>query len=257
MILLEAIQQANTAAEIETLAFANIQEFQSFLDKYDYSNYPINIVLPYTSNGTTNGIGIRKSIVNLQGYVVTRIAQDTNDWRSLDLETEYIHPMRVLAMGFIQALLDTSIIDHDRSSSVSDVITPQYQFLNAHTFGVGYTINLPIIENACYSAEYVLPASLAPYKVYSALITQSGTSNPTVTVLRNTLGVNITWTRTGDGEYQGVSTNAFTELKTWYVILGKQGFEFMELYRSNASTMVIKSFDGNLNKTPIEIRVYS
>lgn len=147
--LLTAIQQANVIAEIETLAFANVQEFHGFLDKYEFANYPINIVLPYTSNGTTNAIGIRKSIVNLQGYVVTRITEDTNDFRSLDLEAAYIQQMRTYAISFIHGLLETSVIDHDRSREVSDVITPIYQFLNAHTFGVQYSIQLPIIETAC------------------------------------------------------------------------------------------------------------
>jgi len=45
-----------------------------------------------------------------------------------------------------------------------------------------------------------------PYKVYTALMSQNGTSNPTVTVLENTLG-EIDWVRTGTGEIIGENTN--------------------------------------------------
>jgi hypothetical protein len=40
-----------------------------------------------------------------------------------------------------------------------------------------------------------------PYKVYTAKITQTGTGNPTVTVLQNTLGSDLVWTRSTTGVY--------------------------------------------------------
>ena len=53
--------------------------------------------------------------------------------------------------------------------------------------------------------------------VYKALFTQTGTSNPVVSVLNssdsNYLG-DITWTRSSEGLYIGTKTGAFTENKT-------------------------------------------
>jgi hypothetical protein len=40
-----------------------------------------------------------------------------------------------------------------------------------------------------------------PYKVYSALLTQSGTDAPVATILENTLGYDITWGYIGIGVY--------------------------------------------------------
>jgi hypothetical protein len=40
-----------------------------------------------------------------------------------------------------------------------------------------------------------------PYKTYVAKISQSGTSDPVITVLENTTGWTLTWTRGGAGSY--------------------------------------------------------
>lgn len=49
-----------------------------------------------------------------------------------------------------------------------------------------------------------------PYKVYTALLTQSGTDAPVATVLENTLGGDVVWTRDGTGQYRGTLNGAFT-----------------------------------------------
>lgn len=54
----------------------------------------------------------------------------------------------------------------------------------------------------------------APYKVYTATITQSGVSAPVATVLENTLGGAVTWTYNSVGAYNIVSDGLFTQGKT-------------------------------------------
>jgi len=148
MTVLEAIEEANTAAGIETLSFANIQEFQAFMDSFKITSYPINIVVPFTSNGSTLN-GIRRSTIPLQGWVLTRLtSSEPINYRTLAVESEYLEPMRVLAIKFIKNLLLTDIIDPE-AGAVSDSIKPEYMFLNTKTFGVSYTLNLPIIQNVC------------------------------------------------------------------------------------------------------------
>jgi len=53
------------------------------------------------------------------------------------------------------------------------------------------------------------------YKVYTAILNQSGTNNPTVTILQNSLGGNIVWTRFATGSYKGTLSNTFTVNKTY------------------------------------------
>lgn len=60
----------------------------------------------------------------------------------------------------------------------------------------------------------IVPIDGRPYKVYTALLTQTATSAPTAVVLENTLGGVPVWTRTGAGIYRCTLAGAFTDLKT-------------------------------------------
>jgi len=58
-----------------------------------------------------------------------------------------------------------------------------------------------------------VPASsggAASYSVYTALLTQNGTDAPVATVLENTLGGTVVWTRFSAGVYRGTLSNIFT-----------------------------------------------
>ena len=149
MTLLQAIQTANTNAGINAFSFANIQEFQSFMDSFGFTTYPEHIVVPYQFNGSREN-GRNNVVVPLQGWVVRRIPEDTNDYRTADIETLYMAPMRVLAIKFINSLLDTTVIDPE-VEKVTWTVRPEYMFLSSHVFGVGYTVNLPILESVCSS----------------------------------------------------------------------------------------------------------
>ena len=108
------------------------------------------------------------------------------------------------------------------------------------------------------------------YKVYTALLTQSGTNAPVDIVLQNTLGVTVTYGYTSTGTYS-------LELSTAYVY-DKVGIFISPVGNSNdysvSSTIgiqyngttgyVLRTFDNTgtlsnkgLGKTMIEIRVYN
>jgi hypothetical protein len=59
------------------------------------------------------------------------------------------------------------------------------------------------------------PTISLPYKVYTALLTQSGEDAPVATVLQNTLGGEVVWTRSDPGQYSGILAGAFTLDKTY------------------------------------------
>lgn len=102
------------------------------------------------------------------------------------------------------------------------------------------------------------------YKSYVALITQTGTSAPTLNILENTIG-DIVWTRFGVGDYRGTLTGAFinnkvicfsnqTDTLTTTTILRKNiDSVFINTGTSGTSTLI----DSALVKTSIEIRVYN
>lgn len=57
-----------------------------------------------------------------------------------------------------------------------------------------------------------------PYTYYAATLYQTGTGNPTPTVMYNTMSGAIVWTRNSAGTYTGTLAGAFSSSKTGYVI---------------------------------------
>jgi hypothetical protein len=116
-------------------------------------------------------------------------------------------------------------------------------------FSIGSIVNL--VENGG-----------RPYKSYTALLTQSGTSAPVATVLENTVGT-ITITRSGTGEYTITSSGLFTLNKTTFDITPIQGF-IKQSALSNINTIVFETrstsnvaSDELLVSKKLEIRVYN
>jgi len=106
------------------------------------------------------------------------------------------------------------------------------------------------------------PVDSRPYKTYTVLITQTGTSDPTVTILENGIGA-IIWTRTGVGTYSGTLTGAFTLNKTAQFI-GNSNTCFVNLGSSGSNVVNISTYnavgvisDGLLGSASYEIRVYN
>ena len=105
-----------------------------------------------------------------------------------------------------------------------------------------------------------------PYKVYTALLTQSGEDAPTAIVLENTIG-NIVWTYFNVGSYKGTLSSAFTTNKTFVFIntllsydTNTAGVTTFNVNEVNVTTGVPNGgspADDQLNLTPIEIRVYN
>ena len=109
-----------------------------------------------------------------------------------------------------------------------------------------------------------------PYKVYSALLTQSGVGAPISIELENSIEGVISFEYLSTGIYKIVNSLSWDIDKTWYSIAGqgdigsmsaanptniKIGFEGdLLIYAFNSADT---SIDDALLKTPIEIRVYN
>lgn len=108
------------------------------------------------------------------------------------------------------------------------------------------------------------------YLKYVALLSQSGTDAPVATVLENTLGVTITYSRVSTGEYLlTASSNIFLQNKTWSVAntpswdgngpfalqIGRISDNECHIY-SYSIISGIQDLGTNEDRTSIEIRVY-
>ena len=115
----------------------------------------------------------------------------------------------------------------------------------------------------------VTNVAVLPYKIYTALLTQSGTNNPTVIVLENTLGGVPVWTRHAEGVFYGTLTGVFAEDKTaiftGFNLSGNFGDAIGIISRRLSSDIIEVltgvlgdvPYDGYLFKNMIEIRVYT
>jgi hypothetical protein len=116
--------------------------------------------------------------------------------------------------------------------------------------------------------------NIRPYKVYTALLTQTGDTAPTSIVLENTLG-NVTLQYFDVGYYQIVLENSIDINKTFLYIgngpssggrifFEEEGFKTITFFNST-TIVVFSSTDGyssglsnnELENCPIEIRVYN
>jgi len=104
-----------------------------------------------------------------------------------------------------------------------------------------------------------------PYKVYSALLTQTSTNPPTATVLENELGGDVVWGYSSTGTYTATLVGAFTEDKT--ILLGSSVAQdtIFSMIRVDDDVVRIRTydtgsvsfFDGRLSNSTFEIRVYN
>jgi len=102
-----------------------------------------------------------------------------------------------------------------------------------------------------------------PYKIYNAVLTQSGNLAPVATVLQNTLGGTVVWTRDSDGVYIGTLASAFTPNKT-LVQATNSTDKINKVSNTTANYIELSMFDTALQdytdaftKLSIEIKVYN
>jgi hypothetical protein len=127
----------------------------------------------------------------------------------------------------------------------------------------------------CYNSELPIgppgptgpqgPAGELPYKVYTALLTQSGENAPTAIVLENTLGEVPTYTYADVGSYLCQSSGIFDPAKTFILIgSGNDADTLFNAGISDGSNIRLLSTDldgtglnGQFDGIAFEIRIYN
>lgn len=132
-------------------------------------------------------------------------------------------------------------------SSSDTVVVPLYLKVDGNTSVAGTIAN-----------QYGL---VHPYKVYVALLSQSGTDAPTAIVLQNTLGVTPVWARVGSGNFTFTSVGLFLQTKTWIspsAFSQDDASNTVVFFRNSDDELylIATGGDSNLSFHPVEIRVY-
>jgi hypothetical protein len=147
MTILETLLEANIAAKIKKLSFANLQEFNSYHDSFTFLDYPVNVLIPFNLTGRILNNRVKK-VVTIEGFVFTRYNQDTNDTRSPEVERDFVGPMRELAEKFIKHLANSDMIDPEVEPIVYTIRREQ-MYLASHLVGVYYRVDLPVHGKIC------------------------------------------------------------------------------------------------------------
>lgn len=109
-----------------------------------------------------------------------------------------------------------------------------------------------------------------PCRIYSFLISQNGTDDPVVTELKNTLGVDVVWTRTTQGVFQGVysaapvGNNPVSEQDQTTCFNAGSAIPYSLTVQFVAATKIVvatydpafASLDGALDTKFIEVKLY-
>lgn len=124
------------------------------------------------------------------------------------------------------------------------------------------TVQFTVGQIAGFANSYSLG-----YTVYTALLTQAGTAAPVATILQNTTGGAIVWTRTATGRYLAtISTATYTANKTAVLVTpGGSGGKILK--PEDITTTVIEFYNINTQNgnstdvieatTTVEIRIYA
>jgi hypothetical protein len=127
--------------------------------------------------------------------------------------------------------------------------------------------DITTIEGDITTLQADVEALQPKYKVYTALMSQTGTNAPTATILENTIGA-IVWTRVSAGVYRATLADTFL-IDKLFIPCPNGGFDSSvntggggtsyKLARNNDAIIQLttSSADDVLNYTPIEIRVYN
>ena len=146
-----------------------------------------------------------------------------------------------------------------------DLIPGTQKYTNSSGKTENLTRNFTVANIAAFANSYSLG-----YTVYTALITQAGTAAPVATVLQNTTGGTIAWTRPtnpGVGRYVATISGAnFTANKTAVIVTsGGNSDMILRPVVSSTTTVDWYNIDSSDNAvsdiisatTTVEIRIYS
>jgi hypothetical protein len=144
------------------------------------------------------------------------------------------------------------------------IVTENSPIFNSITVG-GPTSSGGVVISATGGNLTINDINIRPYKVYTALLTQSGTASPVANILENTLGEDPIWTRYSVGNFFVDSiSNLFTTNKTFTIVTNREltNLQFISVQSETQIYLeqinrVTSAYSDNMVEIPIEIRVYN
>lgn len=235
-----------------------------------------NTAIPLT--GTTVGNSVTGDITTSEGVSFKYLNPITNSYAGLynyegsasissDLydkpNTGYDYMTSLIcARHSIDGDISISAIEIQTQQELDGIITIGAGIFSLDDFSDILPENKLIYTQRSYVDTKV--ADSRPYKVYTALLSQSGTNAPVATILENTLGGTVVLSYSGVGSYVATLTGVFILNKTWCSITSTASADVtVTAGRSSDNTVNINSFlsgtltNSIMSPTCLEIRVYN
>jgi len=234
-------------------------------DSHTHSASTITTDIVSSINGVTNDGGA--ITFNSANSLLTISSSDVSNTVTLTVAT----PDTTLAGDVTGGINSTVVGDNSHNHNASTITTNIVSSINGVTNDGG---NVAIVGTNGISVSsnnttdtITISGTAAPYRVYTALLSQSDSSAPVATVLANTLSGDIVWTRISTGVYFGTLSGAFTNNLTtvscnYGIISGDASI--ITGSRSNSNVVRVQTYkasDKTLSEMKgslifIEIRVY-
>lgn len=235
-------------------------------DSHTHSASTITTDIVSSINGVTNDGGA--ITFNSANSLLTISSSDVSNTVTLTVAT----PDTTLAGDVTGGINSTVVGDNSHNHNASTITTNIVSSINGVTNDGG---NVAIVGTNGISVSsnnttdtITISGTAAPYRVYTALLSQSDSSAPVATVLGNTLSADIIWTRISTGVYFGTLSGAFTNNLTsvscnYGIVSGDASI--ITGSRSNSNVIRVQTYkasDKTLSEMKgsqifIEIRVYN
>ena len=247
----------------------------NYLPKWNGSGFGNSLV---SDDGTTVNIGGYSKYTKVAGGSIITGAENISNNSTFSIKTA--NPVKTINFGYfnedigvIQAITSANNTPWNISlnpfggrvliNKTNDDLTNQLQVAGTISASPATTANqVPTWGQ--------VQAAARPYKVYTALLSQTGTNAPTATVLENTLGGTVVWSRLSTGTYVGTLAGAFAVNKTICFhqrssdLASSSAFDYsMSSAQASTNTVDLKSTlagglaDGLIIRSSVEIRVYN
>ncbi len=173
--------------------------------------------LPHTTvvnTGTFYGKGAGTVNAPIQMIVSPGATIDTASWRFVGSGGDGSNKVmvnRVTYLGRAAGTVYATLVYPVNSTSSYSTTESDTRFLHSAD-------SLKYVYKRDSLTTFVTPAMMnnnaRPYKVYTALLTQTGTSAPIASVFENTLGGTVVWSYVGVATYRATLAGVFTSNKT-------------------------------------------
>ena len=103
---------------------------------------------------------------------------------------------------------------------------------------------------------------LAPYRSYTALLSQQGAEDPVATVLENTSNLTIIWSRIGAGKYLGTLSQPINMDKSTLLVSTPPTHAIMRIRFNNPTEIYLEAIQGinaytdNYTSVSLEFKEY-